>query len=71
VILTGRGTDGAQGLFAMVQSGAHTIAQDETTSLVYGMPKAALEAGAVVAEAPLDKVARMIVNWASWSDLPD
>ena len=32
---------------------------------------AALDAGAVVAEAPLDKVARMIVNWASWSDLPD
>lgn len=70
VILTGRGDDGAQGLLAMVQSGSHTIAQDEASSMVYGMPKAALAAGAVVAEAPLDKVARMIVNWASWSDVP-
>lgn len=70
VILTGRGSDGAQGLLAMVQAGSHTIAQDEATSLVYGMPKAALDAGAVVAEAPLDKVSRMILNWASWSDIP-
>lgn len=69
VILTGMGTDGAEGLAAMQERQGHTIAQDETTSLVYGMPKAALEAGAVVAEAPLDKVAAQILAWASWAHL--
>ena len=69
VILTGMGTDGAEGLLAISERQGHTIAQDETTSLVYGMPKAALAAGAVVAEAPLDKIATQILAWASWAKL--
>ncbi len=69
VILTGMGSDGAEGLRAMVARGAHTIAQDEATSLVYGMPKAALENEAVILEAPLPKIAKSILDWASWGEL--
>lgn len=56
VILTGMGDDGATGLLAMKKAGAFTIGQDEGSSLVYGMPKAAFELGAVDVQAPLDKI---------------
>jgi two-component system chemotaxis response regulator CheB len=69
VILTGMGSDGAQGMRALFDRGAHTIAQDQLTSLVYGMPKAALENGAVAVEAPLDKIAKHVLGWASWTDV--
>ena len=46
VLLTGMGSDGAKGLKSMRDAGAMTIAQDESTSVVYGMPKAAVELGA-------------------------
>jgi two-component system, chemotaxis family, protein-glutamate methylesterase/glutaminase len=62
VILTGMGRDGAQGLLAMRQSGAETIGQDETTSLVYGMPKAAFENGAVGAQLPLGAIVERILS---------
>ena len=58
VILTGMGKDGADGLLAMRQSGAHTLGQDEASCVVYGMPKAAYELGAVEAEVPLGKMLR-------------
>jgi two-component system chemotaxis response regulator CheB len=61
VILTGMGRDGAQGLLAMRQAGALTIGQDEATSLIYGMPKAAFEAGAVERQLPLDRIATAIL----------
>lgn len=57
VILTGMGRDGARGLYAMRQSGAHTIGQDAASSVVYGMPKAAFDDGAVVQQLPLDEIA--------------
>ncbi|MEW6020315.1 MAG: chemotaxis response regulator protein-glutamate methylesterase, partial [Pseudomonadota bacterium] len=47
VILTGMGRDGAQGLLAMRQAGARTLGQDESSCVVYGMPRAAFEIGAV------------------------
>lgn len=56
VVLTGMGSDGALGLKAIKQHGGVTIAQDEATSVVWGMPKAALKAGAVSKVAPLDKI---------------
>lgn len=55
-LLTGMGCDGAEGLFEMRAAGAHTLAQDETTSVVFGMPKAAIERGAAVEVAALDDV---------------
>lgn len=56
VILTGMGRDGAQGLAAMRNAGAATIGQDEATSIVYGMPKAAFELGVVQRQLPLQAI---------------
>ncbi|HVI34565.1 chemotaxis response regulator protein-glutamate methylesterase [Phenylobacterium sp.] len=56
-ILTGMGRDGAQGLLAMRQAGARTLGQDEASCVVYGMPKAAFQIGAVERQAPLDRLA--------------
>jgi two-component system chemotaxis response regulator CheB len=57
VILTGMGRDGADGLLAMRQAGAHTIGQDEASCIVYGMPKVAAQIGAVMQVMPLDRIA--------------
>lgn len=57
VILTGMGKDGALGLLAMRQAGAWTIAQDQESCVVYGMPRAAVSVGAAVEVAPLKEVA--------------
>lgn len=62
VILTGMGRDGAHGLFMIRSSGAETIGQDEKTSLVYGMPRAAYETGAVGVQLPLDAIAGHILK---------
>ena len=56
VILTGMGRDGAEGLLAMREAGARTIAQDQETSVVYGMPRAAVELGAAEIQLPLDQI---------------
>ncbi|RYZ09572.1 MAG: chemotaxis response regulator protein-glutamate methylesterase [Myxococcales bacterium] len=58
VILTGMGSDGAKGLLAMREAGAHTIAQDEETSIVYGMPKEAAALGGAAQILPLEAIAR-------------
>lgn len=57
VLLTGMGSDGAEGLLAMRQAGAYTIGQDEASSVVYGMPKAAYDCGAVVEQVFLGRIA--------------
>jgi two-component system chemotaxis response regulator CheB len=57
IILTGMGRDGVLGLKAMRDAGALTIAQDAATSVVYGMPRAAAEAGAAQLELPLSRIA--------------
>ncbi len=56
VILTGMGSDGANGLFAIRQAGGRTFSQDERTSVVFGMPRAAWEIGGAERRVPLDKV---------------
>jgi len=61
VLLTGMGSDGAQGLLKLRESGARTIAQDEASSVVYGMPKAAVELGAAQKVLPLGKVCDAIL----------
>lgn len=56
VILTGMGSDGAEGLLAMRKAGARTFGQDEKSCVVYGMPKVAFEKGAVEKQVPIDKM---------------
>ena len=63
VVLTGMGRDGAKGLAAVKASGGTTLAQDKATSLVYGMPKAAVELGVVDTVAPLERMAAVINRW--------
>ncbi|QJW45166.1 chemotaxis response regulator protein-glutamate methylesterase [bacterium BFN5] len=60
VILTGMGNDGAKGLLALRQAGAATLGQDERSSVVYGMPKAAFEIGAVQDQAALELISQKI-----------
>lgn len=62
VILTGMGRDGAHGLLAMRQAGASTFGQGEASCVVYGMPKAAMEIGAVEREAPLTALAALVLE---------
>jgi len=64
-ILTGMGKDGAQGLLEMRQAGAAALGQDEKSSLIYGMPRAAFERGAVMHQVPLDKMAASILSACS------
>jgi len=61
-LLTGMGADGAKGMLAMREAGAHTIAQDEATCVVYGMPKEAVKLDAAVDVLPLDKIADALIN---------
>jgi two-component system chemotaxis response regulator CheB len=57
ILLSGMGSDGAKGLLAMAQAGAHTIAQDEATCVVFGMPRAAISLGAAALVAPIERIA--------------
>jgi two-component system chemotaxis response regulator CheB len=62
VVLTGMGSDGAAGLLDLRRAGAYVIAQDEATSSVYGMPRAAVAAGAADRVLPLRGMSRAIVG---------
>ncbi len=64
-LLTGMGDDGADGLLALRRAGARTIAQDEATSVVFGMPKEAIARGAVDDVLPIDRIAQAVLRWAS------
>jgi len=65
VILTGMGRDGAQGLLSMRKAGARTLGQDESSCVVYGMPKAAFEIGAVEKQVGLSRMGSAILNVCS------
>jgi two-component system chemotaxis response regulator CheB len=60
VLLTGMGRDGADGLLAMRTAGAHTLVQDEASSVVWGMPKAAIELGAAGEIVSLERIANRL-----------
>lgn len=64
VILTGMGSDGAKGLLAMKAMGAKTIGQNEETCVVYGMPQAAKNIGAIDIELPLERIYEYIIKFA-------
>jgi two-component system response regulator WspF len=63
VLLTGMGADGAQGLLALRNAGWHTIAQDEASSVVYGMPKAAAELGAAAEILPVAEIGDAVAEF--------
>jgi len=62
IIMTGMGDDGAKGLKEMKNAGAYTIAQDEKSCVVYGMPKEAVKLGAVDREVSLDTIPELIMS---------
>ena len=61
-ILTGMGRDGAAGLLALRRKGWHTLAQDESTSIVWSMPKAAIDAGAACEVLPIERIPAAIIG---------
>ena len=63
VILTGMGADGAQGMLRMKEGGAKTIAQDEASCVVFGMPKEAIRLGAVDRVVPLELIPQEIIHF--------
>lgn len=69
IILTGMGADGAKGLLKMRNNGAFTIGQDELSSVVYGMPKAAFEMGSVCEQHSLDDIPGRICDVVSSSEI--
>ncbi|MEM8499691.1 MAG: chemotaxis response regulator protein-glutamate methylesterase [Pseudomonadota bacterium] len=69
VILTGMGKDGALGLATMHAAGARTVAQDEESSVVWGMPRAAIELNAVDVVLPLNQIANKLTGFLSGSQM--
>jgi two-component system, chemotaxis family, protein-glutamate methylesterase/glutaminase len=67
VILTGMGRDGATGLLEMRKAGARTFGQNESSCIVYGMPKVAFDIGAVEKQLPLEQLSSAIINETSQS----
>jgi two-component system chemotaxis response regulator CheB len=65
ILLTGMGSDGAQGLLAMARAGGHTIAQDEATCTVFGMPRAAIALGAANIVAPISRISHYALKKAA------
>jgi two-component system chemotaxis response regulator CheB len=68
VIMTGMGDDGAAGLLEMREAGALTIAQNEATCVVFGMPREAIRRGAAKFVLPLDSIAPTVMAWLASAD---
>ena len=62
ILMTGMGRDGAKGLLQIKDAGGNTVAQDETTSVVFGMPKAAIDLGASDKVVKLQDIAAEILH---------
>jgi two-component system chemotaxis response regulator CheB len=65
ILLTGMGDDGADGLVSMRKAGAYTVAQDEATCVVFGMPREAIARGGAVAVSPLHEIPGHILSFAT------
>lgn len=70
IILTGMGKDGALGLLEMRQAGSHTIAQDEASCVVFGMPREAIAVGAVCETVPLQNIAHRTLEYLALHGRP-
>jgi two-component system chemotaxis response regulator CheB len=70
IILTGMGSDGAKGLGALKRQGAHVIAQDEATSVVWGMPGAAVATALVDEVLPLESIGPRVASLLDAGTLP-
>lgn len=70
-LLTGMGRDGAEGMLALRRAGSHTIAQDEASSVVYGMPRAARDLGAACQILPLQFIAAALLRAAGFNHFQD
>lgn len=66
IIMTGMGDDGAKGLLEIKNENGYTIAQDEATCVVFGMPKEAIKLGAHHEILPLQKVAAAVMKWVKY-----
>ena len=64
ILLTGMGADGADGMLKLLKAGAATVAQNEETCVVFGMPREAIRMGAAQQVLPLDKIAASIERFA-------
>lgn len=64
IVLTGMGTDGTEGLRAIKKCGGHTVAEDKSTCIVYGMPKSVCDAGVADKVLPAGEIAGEIMKWA-------
>ena len=64
VILTGMGNDGAKGMTEMHNQGALTLAQDQESCVVYGMPKVAVESGAVDESLTPEQIVKRLIEWS-------
>ena len=69
ILMTGMGDDGAHGLLEMRNAGALTIAQDEASCVVFGMPKAAIDLGGAARVTALHRIAREVMDFAARSSL--
>lgn len=70
VMLTGMGADGARGMLEMREAGARNVVQDEKTSVVWGMPGAAMNLGAAEKVLPLHEIADQVLEWAAERGVP-
>lgn len=71
VLLTGMGKDGAKGLLRMKEEGAYTIAQNAASSVVFGMPKAAIDIGGACEVAPLNRIPEKLMELSSYVGLTE
>ena len=69
IILTGMGKDGAKGMLELHRKGAYTIAQDQFSSAVFGMPKAAIELGAATEVLPIHRIAGVLAKFSQPGEL--
>lgn len=65
IILTGMGDDGSIGMKELFDNGAYTIAQDEKSCVIFGMPRKAIEAGAIKEVVPLNRMAQKIIDFSN------